>query len=367
MSRFIQLHLLTSYPPSCVNRDDLGRPKTAVFGNCQRLRISSQSLKRAWRTSDVFVKALKDHIGTRTRRLGTKVFEDLKKNGIDEKQALVWASMIAAQFGAPKIEKEKPSASLEISQLAHISREELKAVDDLVTRLLAEKRPPKEEELNLIRRTESTVDIAMFGRMMAKRGALKAADFHDVDLPERDHHSEDGAVQVAHALTVHKVQVEDDYFTAVDDLNKAEEERGSGHLGEMAFGAGLFYLNITINCELLLENLGNDRKLANTALSALLEAAATISPTGKQNSFGSHTYASFILAEKGDGQPRNLSVAFLKPISGEDVLDRAIQSLTEVRDGFEKVYGETVTDSQILDAIHRKGSLKALKAFVAVD
>ena len=67
MSEFIQLHMLVSYPPSNLNRDDLGRPKTAVMGGTQRLRISSQSLKRAWRTSDIFSKSLEGHIGIRTK------------------------------------------------------------------------------------------------------------------------------------------------------------------------------------------------------------------------------------------------------------------------------------------------------------
>ena len=58
MSRFLQLHLLTFFPPANLNRDDLGRPKTAIVGGVTRLRLSSQALKRAWRTSDLFSTAL---------------------------------------------------------------------------------------------------------------------------------------------------------------------------------------------------------------------------------------------------------------------------------------------------------------------
>ena len=72
MNRFMQLHLLTSYPPSNLNRDDLGRPKTAEMGGATRLRISSQSLKRAWRTSQVFEEAAKGHVGTRTKEMGRR-------------------------------------------------------------------------------------------------------------------------------------------------------------------------------------------------------------------------------------------------------------------------------------------------------
>ena len=99
MSRFIQLHLLTSYPPSNLNRDDLGRPKTAVMGGKTRLRISSQSLKRAWRTSDLFTEALNGHIGTRTKGMGTEVYNTLIKKGAAEKKAKEWAKQIAGVFG----------------------------------------------------------------------------------------------------------------------------------------------------------------------------------------------------------------------------------------------------------------------------
>ena len=87
MSQFIQLHILTSYPPANLNRDDLGRPKTAVMGGTQRLRISSQSLKRAWRTSDLFEQALKGHLGTRTKEMGVRVLNALKEKGVAEEQA----------------------------------------------------------------------------------------------------------------------------------------------------------------------------------------------------------------------------------------------------------------------------------------
>ena len=87
MAEFIQLHMLVSYPPSNLNRDDLGRPKTAVMGGTQRLRISSQSLKRAWRTSDIFTEHLKDHMGKRTKEMGVKV-KDALITGLPLKELL---------------------------------------------------------------------------------------------------------------------------------------------------------------------------------------------------------------------------------------------------------------------------------------
>ncbi len=83
MNRFIQLHILTSYPPANLNRDDLGRPKTAKMGGYDRLRVSSQSLKRTWRTSDLLQSALSDHIGTRTKKLGLGCYEKLLASGVN--------------------------------------------------------------------------------------------------------------------------------------------------------------------------------------------------------------------------------------------------------------------------------------------
>ncbi len=106
MCRFIQLHLLTSYPPSNLNRDDLGRPKTARMGGFERLRISSQSLKRAWRKSELFESALAGHIGIRTKLMGKEVFEVLLQNGITEKKANAWANKIVDVLNGDKPSNE---------------------------------------------------------------------------------------------------------------------------------------------------------------------------------------------------------------------------------------------------------------------
>ena len=197
MSRFIQLHVLTSYPPSNLNRDDTGRPKTAVIGDCTRLRISSQSLKRAWRTSDIFETALKGHIGTRTKEMGISVYQSLSKQGVGEKNAREWAKTIASQFG--KLKSEKKTANnedLHVEQLVHFNPEEEKAIDDLVTQLVTSATAPTEDDLKLLRKQHSAADIAMFGRMLASSPAFNT----------------EAAIQVAHAITVHKAAVEDDYL-----------------------------------------------------------------------------------------------------------------------------------------------------------
>jgi len=342
MTQFIQLHLLTAYPPSNLNRDDLGRPKTAIVGGTERLRISSQSLKRAWRTSKQFESALADFRGTRTKRLGEQVFQRLTRKGVPEGKAKKWAAEIASVFG--KLKKD----SFEIEQLAHISPEEWEAIENLADTLADEGREPEKEELDLLRKNPKAVDIALFGRMLASSPAYNV----------------EAAAQVAHAITVNPVKIEDDFFTAVDDLNTHEEDAGAGHMGDAGFGSGVFYQYICFDRDRLVENLQGDEDLARQAIAALVEAAAKVAPTGKQNSFASRAYTSYLLAEKGSQQPRSLSVAFLQAVRGNDLLGMAIERLEQQRDNFDEVYGACADERRRLNALTGEGSLQEIIDFV---
>ena len=352
MNRFVQLHLLTSYPPSNLNRDDTGRPKTALVGDANRLRISSQSQKRAWRTSEAFEVAMAGHLGTRTKRMGKEVFDALKQGGIDAKLAREWAKDIAMQFGKPKSDKKTENdVDLEIEQLAHFSPEERDAINALVATLVTRKDKPTEDELKLLSHPRRAVDIAMFGRMLAD-----AAEFNV-----------EAAVQVAHAITVHRAAVEDDYFSAVDDLNK-REETGASHIGERSYGAGLFYLYLSIDRELLKKNLGNDEALTARALEALVNAVTKVSPTGMQNSFASRAYSSYVLAEKGNQQPRSLAQAFLKPVKpfgDESLFDKSAAALETRCKNFDSVYGACADERYTVNVESATGSIAELAKFVA--
>ncbi len=170
----------------------------------------------------------------------------------------------------------------------------------------------------------------------------------------------EAASQVAHAISVHKATVEDDFFTAVDDLNNGEDDMGAGHMGETEFAAGLFYLYLCIDRELLTENLSGDTELANKTIGALIQSAATIAPSGKQNSFASRARASYILCESGDQQPRSLSVAFLKPVGGADLLSHSINALEQTREKMDAVYGDGAERTTSLNALSGEGSLQGI-------
>ena len=372
MDRFVQLHLLTSYPPANLNRDDLGRPKTAMMGGAMRLRISSQCLKRNWRTSELFKNALNGtsdlnlsddfkavlgeadievhpHIGVRTKDLGIAAFGFLKNRGLKESDAKKHAKDIAKGFAKLDSKNE-----LQTGQLVHYSPTELQAIDALLGKLA--EGTTDDEDQGVLRKEHRAVDIAMFGRMLA-------------DKPK---HNVEAAVQVAHALSVHEVQVENDYFTAVDDLNldtetgEAGTDMGAAHIGENEFGAGLFYLYVCIDREDLKRNLKDDETLTQKALRALTEAAVKVTPSGKRNSHGHHTYAHYVLAERGNQQPRSLSVAFLKPVNGKgDWLEEARKALKATCERMDDVYDPCAEARYELDYATRTGKLSGLLDFVA--
>jgi CRISPR system Cascade subunit CasC len=359
MKRFVQLHLLTFYPPSNLNRDDTGKPKTAIIGGATRLRISSQALKRAWRTSDIAETILAHHLGKRTQRIGSLILEHLRGR-IDDAKALEIAREVASAFGKVKAETDKNPEFTE--QLAFVSPEEREAALAYADARAAGTKTTEEKKTlaeTLLRKTDTAADIAMFGRMLA-------------DTPD---FNREAAVQVAHAITTHKVAVDDDYYTAVDDLKTTAEDAGAGFIGEAGFGAGVFYLYVNIDRGLLLKNLGGDADVAKKAIEALITAAAKIGPRGKSASFASFARAAHILAERGDAAPRTLAGAFLRPVDNlrdeqhrmiareDGYLETSIKLLGNTRKEFQKVYGDEGVDVFEMDAASGKGSLQEIIAF----
>lgn len=326
MSQFIQLHCLTSYPLSNPNRDDTGRPKSAIYGGAPRLRLSSQALKRAIRTSDRFQQQLSGKLGARTQRIGEVVLDALKDKTLSDKDRAAIAEAITDVFGKVDAEAiKKNAAHVRTRQLAFISPEERAAAIDWAERAAnGEKLPDKKELKKLILRTaDGAADIAMFGRMLA-------------DDPE---FNREAAVQLSHAFTTHRAIVEDDYYTAVDDLKKSSEDAGAGFIGEAGFGSGVFYVYSCIDRGLLEKNLGGDTVLADVAIEGYIHAMTSATPSGKRASFAHHTRADYLLAERGDQQPRSLAPAFMKPVAGDDVVQLSISALESHSKAVTKAYG----------------------------
>jgi CRISPR system Cascade subunit CasC len=358
MDRFLQLHILTPYMPSNLNRDDLGKPKSALVGGADRTRISSQCLKRSWRKSDVFSIALGGSIGTRTRNIRDIITNELVDIGVDEndikKLTDEWINKIynGDKKGKEKISKKNPEtneetlAKKEKSEIIHLSPNEI----ENIKKLIREGRPIneiKQEEILFQREQNEAVDIALFGRMIAKTIGFNV----------------EAAMQVANAITTHKVLSEVDYFTAADDLS---ETSAGAFIGESNFSSGVFYEYICLNRDLLLKNLRGDIDLADKTVRAIIEAIMTVSPSGKQNSYASLCRSVYVLAEIGNQSPRNLGQAYFHPVRDDNLTTGSIDALIKWRDKTDQMYGDAWSENYEFNLIEQKGNLKELKDFVGI-
>lgn len=349
MTTFVQFHLLTTYPPSNPNRDDQGRPKQATVGGTPRLRLSSQSLKRAIRESDYFRGGLEGHLGTRTKRLATELARELIDQGVEPEEAREIAVRVGEVFTKIEPSRKGEETGTGGTTLAFISPDEWALARDLAHRAHAGEELPERKELekSILLKADGAVDVAMFGRMLA-------------ESPE---YNREAAVQVAHAITTHRAQSEEDWFSGVDDLNK-REDTGAGHLGESAFGSGVYYLYACVDVDLLVENLAGDQALAARGMDALVRALAIATPKGKQNSHAHHPRAMYLRAEKGTAQPRDLSGAFFKAVSGDLEADSIVR-LEELAEQLDRAYGACADETLVMNVREVCGALDEIAAFAA--
>lgn len=305
---FVNFHVLISHSPSCLNRDDMNMQKTAVFGGVNRVRVSSQSLKRAMRTSDYHA----THLGVpsiRTRdltRLQARFTEALKDrfDAARVAQALEWMSGkegIAAGTGSDAV---APWCVEEVAYFCSLLSEEGQDIKNLEKQISKEAKPFRAAIAN-------AKDIALSGRM-ATSGLMS-------NLPV------DGAMAIAHAITTHAVEPQDvDWFTAVDDLTQDAGETGAGHLDTQQFSSGVFYRYASLNLKQLQVNLGLLPNMQSTETADTRQAAldiarhvfhmlATVVPSAKQQSFAAHNLADFAIVSFAD-QPISLANAFEEPI-----------------------------------------------------
>ena len=340
MLKFIQAHALTFYPPSNPNRDEGGRPKTCTVGNSERLRLSSQSLKRAIRTSPGFAEALEGHLGSRTQRIGEMLHKRLVARGFDAVTATAHARPIIALFG--KLRDAAGETPLITEQLAFLSQPEIDRAVAMVDAIALDAKPLEPGQLKhdaILLRTDTSVDVALFGRMFA-------------DAPG---YNRDGAVQMAHSFSTNAVEVDSDFYTAVDDLKVGvDDDKGASFIGDTAFGSAVHYLYACVDVSTLKRNLGGAPgadALASAGVKALLRGLATVSPGGKRTSFAHNPLASFLMTEVGDVQPRSLAAAYLNPVRGGDVMKRSIEELLRACRTMDKAYGPRAEARAMLDAL----------------
>lgn len=353
-NRFVQIHTLTSYPGVLLNRDDAGFAKRLPFGGTTRTRVSSQCLKRHWRTftGEGSIHDLGIPMSVRSRRTFERfVYEPLVDVGVvPELARAATAALMEVSLGESKTAKAKkakdaedgtPDDALhtpqvtvlghpEVSYLLEVGRQvcsefgEVKEVAAAIKERLGKKEGKKNMEA--LRAAGAGLDAALFGRMVTS------------DILARG----DAAVHVAHAFTVHAQEVETDYFSALDDLlgRAGEEELGSGHIGTAELTSGLFYGYVVVDVPLLRANLGAHGVLAGDVIGSLVRLVATVSPGAKLGSTAPYAYAQCVMVEAGSAQPRTLANAFQSAISTRgDVLANTYEALTRHCREYDGVYG----------------------------
>lgn len=300
MSTFIDLHLIQLVPPSCINRDDTGSPKSALFGGVERHRVSSQAWKRAVRND---FKELLDvsELGERTLQAVKRVGEKIRELRVElteaESEAAAEEILKTAGITMEKKKKNEEDAA-KTGYLLFLSRSEIDKLAQLALEQLDGTKPTKKQAREALQ-GNAAIDVALFGRMLA-------------DAPEAN---VDASCQVEHALSVHKAIREFDYYTAVDD-NASEDNTGAGMIGTQEFVSSALYRYATINVEKLVSNVG-DTEAGAHAVEAFTRAFVTSMPTGKQNTFANRTRPDFLLVEVRDDQPVSLVNAFEDPVRNE--------------------------------------------------
>jgi CRISPR system Cascade subunit CasC len=300
---FIELHMIQNFAPSNLNRDDTNNPKDCEFGGHRRARISSQSLKRAIRHEPAFAQTTRAQAGERSKWMTRPLKQKLIAAGKNEAEATAVATAFVNAY-AGKMDSKTPEKT---SVLIYFSQEELamianrlleswdtavagKTNDDLIKQMVKE-----------TQNRTSAPDIALFGRMLAEKPELNI----------------EAACQVAHAISTHRINMEMDFYTAVDELQEIDQEEGAGAgmMGFTSFNSACFYRYARIDWKQLVANLGKDAALAQRTVEGFLRAAIDAIPTGKQNSFAAQNPTSLAVAiVRQDGKSWNLANAFEAPV-----------------------------------------------------
>ncbi|WP_310425002.1 type I-E CRISPR-associated protein Cas7/Cse4/CasC [Chamaesiphon sp. VAR_48_metabat_135_sub] len=332
----IEIHILQSFPPANLNRDENGMPKSTVFGGRPRARISSQCQKRAVR---LFYQQNSDlqpsHFAQRSRAWMPELKQLLLNANIAEAQAEIAAKLALAVLGA-KIEGD---GVVESKTILFLGRTEIATIADILTKnwsaiepsLQAKEPSLPTKEPNVPKLIEKALadkgkpgDVALFGRMMA---ALPTVNV-------------DASVQMAHAISVNTLQQEFDFFTAVDDLGSGEDQ-GADHIGETGYNSSTYYRYTNVDIEQLTKNLGSSESVQDV-VKAFAQAFVQAIPSGHQNSFAAHTPPALVMVVVRKGQPISLVDAFEEPVrpnGNKSLLDNAVIAIDAHWADLIKMYG----------------------------
>jgi CRISPR system Cascade subunit CasC len=331
-AKFLQLHTLHSYPAALPNRDDAGLAKRLPFGGTTRGRISSQSLKRRWRTADGpwslqgagLPMGIRSKFVVERRILAGCDLSDRKTMAVAE---ALWRNLYGGRAADPR---SRQALFFGEPEIAHLRERALAALDKATAKdaVAAMETFFREEADNLRALAHGAgLESALFGRMVTSDPTA----------------NRDAAIHVAHAFTVHALERELDFMSVVDDLVDPKEsgERGAAGLFDSELTSGLYYGYVVVDVPLLIGNLGGDRDVAAEVLRRLTHLIATASPGAKRGSTAPYAHAEFMLIEAGEGQPRTLANAFREAVdlrSGR-LLERSVERILSHLARLDAAYG----------------------------
>jgi CRISPR system Cascade subunit CasC len=343
--RLIELHIIQSFPVSCLNRDDVGAPKTAVFGGVNRARISSQCLKRAVREMAKGINGASFR-GSRTRKAaddlakaltGSHKWEsaDARKTAEDVLHLFLSKNLPKAKKGKDVDTSEEPAGEEQTSTLLYFSPDEIKRMADGIDKARGVKRDTdakalKDAAVKALGKgvPKDAADIAIFGRMVSNA--------HDVTL--------EGAAMFSHALSTHKCENDIDFWTAVDDEKASAEDAGAGNMGTAEFTSATYYRYAALNLDLLanedhLKSMTPEERKA--VVDTFIRATLMAVPGARRNSMNAATLPVYVLGIfKEKGQPLQLVNAFETPMPGKGGLTSAsIKAMLDHHASMKKTWG----------------------------
>ncbi|MGW6418374.1 type I-E CRISPR-associated protein Cas7/Cse4/CasC [Streptomyces sp. NPDC055055] len=349
---YLDVHALQTVPPSNLNRDDTGAPKTAVYGGVPRARVSSQAWKRATRAYFQDEQLLEpSELGVRTKKIVEVIATRIEAADASLAHAAAQLAADVVQAAGLKIEVPKRKADAaskngeseplpEAKYLMFLSSRQLDALASLAIEAAQDsktffKDKKNKDQAKALADSRHSVDIALFGRMVA--------DVTDINV--------DAAVQVAHALSVHRVDNESDYYTAVDDQN-TDAEPGAGMIGTVDFNSATLYRYAALGVHQLADTLGQglreDESLTTPvrrAVEAFVRSFIESLPQGKINTFGHHTLPEAVVVKLRTTRPISFVSAFEEAVRGEEGghLREAVERLAEYIPDIERTYGNDAT------------------------
>lgn len=333
----IDIHALQTVPPSCLNRDGTGSPKTGTYGGVRRMRVSSQAWKHAIR--NYAVERFGDGTyGTRTKNLAIMIADGIvAKGGASDRMEAVETvreilKEIGFTFGSDSKKKDNAGipARYQLEALFFVGNGQVDKVADII---LDETLDEKERNKRIREALTYgvSVDVALFGRMLASDTSLNVT----------------GAAEVGQALGVSPMQTEYDYYTAIDE-HSLESHVGSAMMGDIEFDSGVVYRYATISVPLLIDNLNmgregesEDTALAGHAIREFFDAFINSIPSGRQHAFAAETLPDTVIIDIHDGRARSMVGAFESPIvPGDDgIMGGARHALTDYITRVDEAYG----------------------------